>query len=100
MAGSGSQAAAERTDVPRQAMGRVALEVVPDLLCGGEFQRMCRALLHMETRMGRRGRDVGYPTPPAQIPACSFPAPGSSQILASAISEKPRRVLVGAAGCL
>jgi hypothetical protein len=24
--------------------------------------------------------------PPAQIPACSFPAPGSSEILASAVS--------------
>jgi hypothetical protein len=31
-----------------------------------------------------RGRDAGYPTPPAQIPACGFPAPGSSAILASA----------------
>ena len=33
----------------------------------------------------RRGRDAGYPTPPAQIPACGFPAPGSSVILASAL---------------
>ena len=33
----------------------------------------------------RRGRDTGYPAPPAQIPACSFPAPGSSIVLASAI---------------
>ena len=33
----------------------------------------------------RRGRDAGYPTPPAQIPACGFPAPGSSVILASAV---------------
>jgi hypothetical protein len=24
-----------------------------------------------------RGRDAGYPTPPAQIPACGFPALGS-----------------------
>jgi hypothetical protein len=33
----------------------------------------------------RRGRDASYPTPPAQIPACGFPAPGSSVRLASAI---------------
>ena len=25
-----------------------------------------------------RGRDAGCPAPPSQIPACSFPAPGSS----------------------
>src|SRR5262245_40311545 len=25
----------------------------------------------------RRGRDTGYPVPPAHLPACSFPAPGS-----------------------
>ena len=24
-----------------------------------------------------RGREPGYPGPPAQIPACGFPAPGS-----------------------
>jgi hypothetical protein len=30
------------------------------------------------------GRDAGYPAPPAQTPACSFPAPGSSVVLASA----------------
>lgn len=35
-----------------------------------------------------RGRTASYPTAPAQIPACSFPAPGSSGILASAI--RPR----------
>ena len=33
------------------------------------------------------GRDAGYPTPPAQIPACGFPAPGSSGILASVVSK-------------
>jgi len=32
-----------------------------------------------------RGRDTGYPAPPAQIPACSFPAPGSSMVLASVV---------------
>jgi hypothetical protein len=31
-----------------------------------------------------RGRTAGYPTAPAQIPACGFLAPGSSVILASA----------------
>jgi hypothetical protein len=35
--------------------------------------------------IGRRGRNAGYPAPPTQIPACSFPAPGSSMILASVI---------------
>jgi hypothetical protein len=35
-----------------------------------------------------RGRDAG--APPAQIPACGFPAPGSSVTLASALS-KPRQ---------
>ena len=34
----------------------------------------------------RRGRDAGCPAPPAQIPACGFPAPGSSVTLASALS--------------
>src|SRR5881397_1158230 len=38
---------------------------------------------------GRRGRDAGYPTPPAQILACGFPAPGSSVGLASAILVTP-----------
>jgi len=37
-----------------------------------------------------RGRTVSCPTAPAQIPACGFPAPGSSRILASAI--RPRSV--------
>jgi len=32
----------------------------------------------------RRGRDTGFPVPPAQFPACSFPAPGSSAIPTSA----------------
>jgi len=32
-----------------------------------------------------RGRTASYPAAPAQIPACGFPAPGSSEILASAI---------------
>ena len=31
----------------------------------------------------RRGRNVGYPAPPPQIPAGGFLAPGSSRILAS-----------------
>ena len=36
-----------------------------------------------------RGRDAGYPTPPAQIPACGFLAPGSSVRLASALLLTP-----------
>ena len=35
-------------------------------------------------RCGDRGRDAGCPAPPAQIPACSIPAPGSSPSLARA----------------
>jgi hypothetical protein len=38
-----------------------------------------------QDRRSRRGRDASYPTPPAQIPACGFPAPGSSVRLAAAI---------------
>jgi NMT1/THI5 like len=38
---------------------------------------------------GHRGRTASYPAAPAQIPACSFPAPGSSEILASAFQPKP-----------
>ena len=32
-----------------------------------------------------RGRDRPYGRPPAQTPACSFSAPGSSVVLASAV---------------
>jgi hypothetical protein len=39
-----------------------------------------------EASPASRGRAAGYPTPPAQIPACRFPAPGSSVTLASALS--------------
>ncbi len=35
----------------------------------------------------RRGRDASYPTPPAQIPACSIPAPGASMRRASALPD-------------
>ena len=35
--------------------------------------------------LSSRGRDTGYPVPPAQIPACGFPAPGSSMALTSVI---------------
>ena len=31
------------------------------------------------------GRNAGYPAPPVQTPACSFSAPGSSVVLASAV---------------
>ena len=42
--------------------------------------------------VSRHGRDVGCPTPPAQTPACSFPAQGSSEILASAVSLNELKV--------
>src|SRR5262245_14962808 len=36
-------------------------------------------------RMFSHGRYTGYPVTPAHLPACSLPAPGSTEILASAI---------------
>src|SRR6185369_7573471 len=39
---------------------------------------------HWRQEEVERGRTASYPTAPAQIPACGFPAPGSSSILASA----------------
>src|SRR2546427_8854416 len=47
-------------------------------------QWLASRLWDRPTSSGHRGRDAGYPTPPAQIPACRFLAPGSSEILASA----------------
>ncbi len=44
------------------------------------------AALH-EPRLPCRGRDAGYPAPPAQIPASGFPAPGSSDQLALACAS-------------
>src|ERR671919_2807106 len=41
-----------------------------------EFNTHHAVLLH--------GRNAGYPAPPVQTPACSFSAPGSSVLLASA----------------
>src|ERR1022692_1251461 len=35
----------------------------------------------------RRGRSASYPTAPSRIPACSFPAPGSSELFASALVQ-------------
>jgi hypothetical protein len=35
-----------------------------------------------------RGRDAGYPAPPAQTRTCSIPASGSSVVLASAMQRK------------
>src|ERR1700674_224538 len=51
------------------------------------FHRFLLVSCDSESRSRRswdRGRTASYPTAPAQIPACSFPAPGSSLILASA----------------
>jgi hypothetical protein len=41
--------------------------------------------LSMPAESRHRGRTAGYPTAPAQSPACGFLAPGSSAILASAL---------------
>jgi len=45
-----------------------------------------------------RGRTAGYPTAPAQIPACGFSAPGSSEVLASAsrLKETPSPLALSA----
>src|SRR5262249_21522411 len=54
---------------------------------GTTLTQMIKVTLRLVTRCKRRvhrGRDASYPTPPAQIPACRFLAPGSSEILASA----------------
>ena len=41
------------------------------------------------------GRNAGYPAPPVQTPACSFSAPGSSVLLASAQDLAIKQTLVG-----
>src|SRR5262245_43830386 len=53
--------------------------------CDPETAAQWTLLPSHEQAQHRRGRDAGYPTPPAQIPACGFSAPGSSVRLASAI---------------
>src|SRR4029077_1858305 len=62
--GTGSGAVESAGDVPEAGARRVALS---------------------------RGRDAE--APPAQIPACSFPAPGSSVTLASALSNSDKHHL-------
>ncbi len=42
--------------------------------------------------LSHRGRTASCPAAPAQIPACSFSAPGSSEILASAIQPRPPKL--------
>jgi len=41
-----------------------------------------------------RGRNAGYPAPPAQTRTCGFPASGSSVVLASVISRYSRETLL------
>jgi hypothetical protein len=48
--------------------------------------RSCLGDFHQTVDFLHRGRDASYPTPPAQIPACRFLAPGSSEVLASVSS--------------
>src|SRR5437879_6424280 len=54
------------------------------------FRGLCKSLKSLRRR---RGRTAGYPSAPAQIPACSIPAPGSSMRLASAILVSRERDL-------
>ena len=44
-------------------------------------------------RFSCRGRDACYQAPPAQIPACGIPAPGSSAVLAFAVPFPGKRLL-------
>ena len=47
-----------------------------------------RELMAQRIARRHRRRTTSYPIAPAQIPACGFPAPGSSEILASASGFK------------
>jgi hypothetical protein len=50
-------------------------------------QRQCedKCAYHNSVSSGRRGRTASCLTAPSRIPACSFSAPGSSELLASAL---------------
>src|ERR1035441_8373399 len=53
----------------------------------------------MVVRGGHQGRTASCPTAPSRIPACSFPAPGSSELLASALVNVQHKPL-GNRDCL
>ena len=63
---------------------RKAWEEVRTFLWFGDSLGLDRTL-GLSARRYLRGRDVGYPAPPAQTRTCSFPASGSSVVLASAM---------------
>ncbi len=50
------------------------------------------AVRYLGDHLTHRGRTASCPAAPAQIPACSFSAPGSSEILASAIQPRPPKL--------
>jgi hypothetical protein len=53
----------------------------------GPNPQLC--IIPRKGRGNHRGRTASYPTAPAQIPACGFPAPGSSVRLAAALRVAP-----------
>jgi hypothetical protein len=69
--------------LPRSAMG-------PTLDTGGQLTLTRRGLSPRKRRQALLGairrRDAGYPAPPAQSRTCSFPASGSSVVLAIALA--------------
>jgi hypothetical protein len=71
-------------------------------LSANSLYKKCRACLG-----ARQRRTAGYPTAPPQIPACRFPAPGSSPTLAFVITpDSPRnsfeyhRLSIGGIFCI
>jgi hypothetical protein len=52
--------------------------------------RSLRRWRHMSLR-SLYGRNAGYPAPPVQTRTCSFPASGSSVVLASAVQSRAFR---------
>jgi hypothetical protein len=72
-------------------------EDISELVCSEKWQSLhCRQALQQlllffkaersGVHIGDQGRDVGFPTPPSQIPACGITAPGSSGMRAGGTS--------------
>ena len=72
------------------ALGRVKSETNYKAKGGAWLQlqwgRLGAGNLKICVHLRQRGRSAGCPTPPSRIPACSFPAPGSSPQLALALA--------------
>lgn len=70
-----------RSSVHNRTPYGVAAHLVP---CCDFFHDRQYSTIRKSPSSPHRGRTASYPTAPAQIPACGFLAPGSSEILASA----------------